>query len=193
MESTTTADPSQPDTTTTQTDTAPADKVVPLSALQAEREANQALKAKLAAIEAERAAQAAEAAKAAGEWEKLYTEAEPKLAKLTEYESRLTEYETREAKAREDRRLKLPEHLRAVIPDGIEPDKLDAMLTNLEALAAGEGGGRGGDAKARTGGGGLDPNVLTDAEREWSVGQRWTAGASVHAIRYAYKKAHPTT
>ena len=190
MADTTTDDPSQHDTTQTTTTGNDDGKTVPLSALQAERDKAKAIKAELDAIKAAQEAKAREAAEKAGEWERLYREAEPKLARLTEVEAKLTAVEQREAQAREARRLKLPDHLRATIPDGLDAERLDFMLDKLEAVAASVTG-KTGDDTARSKGTGHDANTLSDAEKAWVESNPWAQGASVEVIRRAYRKMNP--
>lgn len=107
-------------------------------ALAAERKQRQELAARLAEIEAAQKKREEEAAAKRGEFEQLYTSSKTELEKA---QARLAELEAAE-KARIERltasnaeALKaLPENLRALVPDGLDPEAASAQIAKLAAL-----------------------------------------------------------
>lgn len=182
-----------PTTTTTP------DPVVPLAALEAERKARQDLAAKLAEIEArQRSIDEADALKR-GEAEKLYG-AEKAARERIEAEhkatlERLSTLEARDAERRKARMTSLPEDFRDLVPDGLDGDKLDALLDKIEARA------RGATASAapptrpvlspgRAAVEGGDPDALTPAEEAWARGKQYLGRASNASIKAAFAALH---
>jgi hypothetical protein len=169
---------------------------VPLAALEAERSKRQSVEAKLAEIEAARqAADAAEALKR-GEGQRLYEEAKVRADKLEAdlkaATERLTAQEKREAERRDVRVKALPDDLRD-LADGIDGDRLDALLDKLEARAKGQPAppARTPLTPGRAAVEGGDPDALTADEEAWAKGRGYLGKASSAAIKRAYLKSNP--
>lgn len=96
--------------------------------------------------------------------------------------------EARAAKQRE-RVEALSDDLRALVPDGLTGDALDAHLDRVELLKPKEPKPEGAPepAKGRTHPGGGDPDALTEEQREWAKEQGYE-GASAKTIQRAWQK-----
>jgi seryl-tRNA synthetase len=160
-----------------------------------------AVRAEAAKLKAEKEQREREAAEAQGQFKQLY-ESERDKAKRLEAEAedaklKLTAYQQAEQAKREERIAKLPEHLRKGIPDGLTGAQQDHLLAAIEAdLEARNATTRTGDESGRSGGGGGDPEALTEAEKAHAAGQStWWQGTklivSPARVREHFRKFGP--
>ncbi len=155
-----------------------------------------AVRAEAAKLKAEKEQREREAAEAQGQFKQLY-ESERDRAKRLEAEAedarlKLTAYQQREQAAREQRVTALPADLRDLIPNNLTPDQLDTMLVKLEAQAtARTSAERKGDESGRSGGGGGDPEALTDDEKRYWSETKGDPRASAATIRHFYRMQGP--
>ncbi len=107
-------------------------------ALTAEREKRQALEQRLAEIEAAQKKRDEEAAAKRGEFEKLYTElkaeTDPLREKLTAYQQREQARTEALNKANAEALEALPEDLRGLVPDGLDPEAKAAQIRKVAAM-----------------------------------------------------------
>lgn len=107
-------------------------------ALTAEREKRQALEQRLAEIEAAQKKRDEEAAAKRGEFEKLYTElkaeTDPLREKLTAYQQREQARTEALNKANAEALEALPEDLRGLVPDGLNPEAKAAQIRKVAAM-----------------------------------------------------------
>lgn len=178
--------PGASDAPTTQ-DEAP--KLVPLTALEAERRKRQEVEARLA--ERERADAEAEQQRLAkqGEWQRIAEEATAKLAALEPEVATFRERETQRLAARVE---KVPEAYRRLIPEGLTGAALEAHLDALaDTLAAVEQAAKPPSA-ARASGGGVDPDALSaDVQRWWDTFPGRSASAKPATIVKLYNSIGP--
>jgi len=115
------------------------ERTVPLSALQEARTAKQALAAELAELKAAQEAAAQKRAEEQGEYQKLYEETAPKVESLTAelegYRTRETARIERVTTANVERLEALPDTLKALAPEGLDPDTLAGWLSRAEKQA----------------------------------------------------------
>lgn len=159
---------------------------VPVSALRAEREKRQALERQLAELTASQQAAAQKAAEQAGEYQRLYEEAKPRLERLTALEQAEAARSAKLAERNSERVTLLPNHLRDLIPEGIDGDALAAHLDRVERIAGtvnpGPAGGRAPLSSPAA-------DDLTAEERAFA--SRFPADLAPAIIKKLYRKAHP--
>ena len=157
------------ETTNTETEATTAEKMVPLKALQAERESLKAIRSELEAMKAEKAESARRAAEEAGEHKRLYEELAPKFEATTKQLQALQEKETarmERVKARNMSRIEsLPEEYRSLIPDGLSIDDTTAQIERLEVLAT-NADTRARGSRSSNGGSQPDPDAIPEAIRQ---------------------------
>jgi len=119
-------------------ETAEAKKLVPISALQAERTARQELAAELEKMKEAQVARERAAAEEAGKHKELYEALKPELAAAKE---QIAAYEMREATrvealaARNAARIEaLPEAYRSLVPEGLDEDDRSLQIERIEAI-----------------------------------------------------------
>jgi hypothetical protein len=197
-------DPQVPTISDVQTPTPtekPAEPVVPLSALDAERKQRQALAERLAAFEtAQKQAAEQEAAKR-GEFEKLWQTdkaradaAEAELTKLREHVDALNVARKAALVARLD---KLPEAIRAIVPlDKLSVDVAEELIAKAEATAATLTPATQQQTKpaitpGRAAVEGGDPDALSPEEEAWARSKGYVGKASNATIKTTFAKLHP--
>lgn len=156
----------------------PADVLGLRKALAAERAARQAAAKEAAELRTAREAAERKAAEEAGKHRELYEGIKPKyedaISKLTAYEAREAERIARATERNAARTAALPEPLRALVPEGLDPDATAAQIERLEGLArqqtypAGSGAGAGaGGAKKPS----LPPEAVAYAAQLGKTGE----------------------
>lgn len=147
-----------------------------LAALKAEREKRQAVEAELAKFREERAEAERAAAEKRGEFEALYgTEkerADTLAARVAEYEARETARLEALTARNKERSEALPDHLKPLVPPGLDPDALSDWLTKASELAEPEGGHPRGTRSRGAGPQGIPAEALAEVQRlaaKWSI------------------------
>ena len=118
------------------------ERTVPLSALQEARAAKQALAAELADLKAAQEAAAQKRAEEQGEFQALYEKVTPELeslrAEVDGFRTRETARIERVTTANVERLEALPDTLKALAPEGLDPDTLAGWLNRAEKQATTE-------------------------------------------------------
>lgn len=111
-----------------------------LAAKTAETKRRQAAEARVAELEAAQTKREEEAAAKRGEFEQLYGTTKAELEAIRQERDTLAAEKTARTEAQKaantERMKALPEHLRALVPDGLAPDTMAAQIGRLEKLAA---------------------------------------------------------
>ena len=158
---------------------------VPVAALRAEREKRQALEKQLAEFTAQQEAARQKAAEEAGQFRELYESAKPRLERLEALEAAEAARAAALTERNAERLTLLPNHLRDLVPEGLEGDALAAHLDRVEKLAPQVTGGPTGSRMP--GAAGL-AEALTAEERAFAVERRLPADLAPAVVKKLYTK-----